>query len=135
MSNGPKARLENWQQVAKKNGRLIIPASHVNIHFTIRRHGQNVEFDTPISLLQCPEFFCVYATEVLIRGEMRKWIWESSVNGKTRLWIPTELSWRATVIGDGVARILPLDGKITGSAGTDNYRRTDCWWVSFYPKT
>jgi|GEM_PF-5795192 len=125
--------LERWCKESRAQGRLVLRAERVDIFFTLHRHRQTILFNALIIPEQLPEFFCVYPTRTWIRGDINQWTWEPTGEGKTRLWVPTELSWRSLFIGEGIGKILPLDGTITGSAGFDGYRRTDCWWVSFLP--
>lgn len=120
---------------AQAKGRIVLAATRVKLGLTLARHQQTVEFDIRLDASQNPEFFCIYPVRTLIRGGIEKWIWEPTPDGKTRLWIPTELVWRAVFIGNGIARVIPLDGQITGSARLELYRRKDSWWVAFDPPT
>lgn len=125
--------LFKWRASAERKGRVTLSASRVNLNFSFARHQQTVEFDVNMKPSQIPEFFCLFPTATLFRGDIKAWIWELVAGVGTRLWVPTELAWRAILVGGGIARVVPLDGKITGSAGIEKYRRADCWWISFCP--
>lgn len=125
------ARFQKWRNEAEARGRVVLAACCVNFGLTFTRHCQTVEFDVRLDASNKPEFFCVYPVRTVIRGEIGRWVWEPTVDGKTRLWVPTELVWRAVFVGDVIGKIVPLDGKLTGSGGLEIYRRPDCWWVSF----
>jgi hypothetical protein len=126
-------RLHKWREFAKSEGRHILPAMRVALSFTFIRHQQTAEFNVLIHPSQRPDFFCLYPSQTFIRGRICEWVWDTTNRGTTRLWIPTELVWRTVFIGEGLAKVIPLDGTITGSAGLEIYCRPDCWWVSYLP--
>lgn len=127
------AAFNSWLDEAHDQGRIVKASSHVQIAFTFKRHNKFVEWDVPIQSWQLPEAFCFNASKTWIRGEMKDWVWEVTDEGKTRLWVPTELAIRAVLLGGIISRVFPLGSEIAGANGIKSYQSTESWYVSFVP--
>jgi hypothetical protein len=110
--------------------RIFIRGCRTNMHFTSIRHSQWVDFPVRVSTEYAPQFLCSMPTTTLIRGPISTWAWEAQPWG-TRLMIPTELTWRAYILGAILRKFRWAVLRIAGAAGVGAYRDPANWFMVY----
>lgn len=89
-----------------------------------------MEFPIRVSRDYHPWFSSHLPTNTFIRGPISVWAWEAKPWG-TRLMIPTELTWRAYLLGPVLHKFPWATPRITGAAGVDAYRNPTNWFMAY----
>jgi hypothetical protein len=116
-------------------------------HFSPRfkRSQQWVEFPIFVHEVENPRFGCKLPTCCCIRGPIEKWHLKPGMK-KLILWVPTELIWRAYLVGGILSKILgfcrvlgltarSIDECVPGQAGLAEYRNPKNWYVACTPRS
>lgn len=117
-----------------------------HICLTLRRSQQWVEFAVPNTDVEAgnPRFGCELPTCTWSWGPVEKWNMKPGMTNVT-LWIPTQLTWCAYMVGDILSRILAscralglttiaIDECVPGRAGLAAYGNPNSWYMLYTPK-
>ena len=108
--------------------KLFVSAAATYLDCSVRRHTHYIAFSVHVPPRKRPVFLCTLPTDCLWRGPISAWTWERMDWG-TRLWVPTELIVRASILGLVLHDYPAAVCRIAGAAGLNGYRDPRNWMI------
>ena len=115
---------------ALASGQVKVLASRTNLHFTLVRSKQLVEFPISADEANGLVFHSNLPTYALRWGPVEEWLQMPGAETVT-LWVPTRLVLLAYFLGP-LGKLFPFLREIVpGCAGIAEYRKPENWFITF----
>jgi len=115
---------------AQASGQVKVFASRTNLHFTLVRSKQLIEFPILANEADGLVFHSTLPTYMPRWGPVEEWLQRPRVENVT-LWVPTRLVLLAYLLGP-LGKLFPFLRKaVPGCAGIEEYRKPENWFITF----